>query len=117
MTQQKKQPYIDIKMDVNNLYREEIFTDVKVGAIRRLSPIKADGSDDDNREVLFMGNTQLLSPAGQPVPIQCVIKAKTLEEAIEKFPEAVNQTVTQIMDEARKQQAKEESSPIITPGK
>ena len=115
MTQHQQQPHIDIKMDVNNLYREETFTDGKVGAIRRLSPIKADGSDDGSREVLFMGNTQLLSPEGQPVPIQCLIEAKTLEEAIEKFPEAVNLMVARIVDEARKQEAKGGQSPIITP--
>lgn len=115
MVQTEQQPYIDIKMDMNNLYREEIFTDGKVGAIRRMLPVKSDGTDDAGRNILFMGNTQLISPSGQPVPIQCAIEARTLEEAIDKFPEAVNQTVSQIMAEAKKRQAKEESS-IIQPG-
>ncbi len=114
MTQAKQQPYIDIKMDPDNLYIEEVFTDSKVGAIRRMRPVKLDGSEDKTREVLFMGNTQLISPAGQPVPIQCPIEAKTLEEAISKFTEAVNQAVAEIMAKAQETQAQEKSS-IITP--
>ena len=102
-------------MDPNNLYREEIFTDGKVGAIRRMRPVRLDGADDEGRDILYMGNTQLISPSGQPVPIQCPIEAKTLEEAIDKFPEAVNQTVSRIMAEAKERQEKGEPS-IIQPG-
>ncbi len=123
MTQTQQQPYIDIKMNPDNLYREEVFTDSKVGAIRRMRPVYLDGSEDKTREVLFMGNTQLISPTGQPVPIQCPIEAKSLEEAIEKFSEAVNQTVAEIMtkaQEAHERQAQEkpaqEESSIIMPG-
>jgi hypothetical protein len=117
MTETEKQPYINIRMDPNNLYREETFTDGKVGAIRRMLPVKLDGTDDESRDILFMGNTQLISPSGQPVPIQCAIEAKTLGEAIDKFPDAVNQTVSQIMAEAKQRQEKEgEGSAIIQPG-
>ena len=115
MPQTEQKPYVNIKMDPNNLYREETFTDGKVGAIRRMLPVKLDGTDDGSRDIVFMGNTQLVSPSGQPVPIQCPIEAKTLEEAINKFPEAVNQTVSHIMAEAKKSQEKEKS-PIIQPG-
>lgn len=115
MTQTEQHPYVNIKMDPNNLYKEEIFTDGKVGAIRRMFPVKLDGTVDDSRDIVFMGNTQLVSPSGQPVPIQCPIEAKTLEEAIDKFPAAVNRTISQIMAEAKQRQAKEES-PIIRPG-
>ena len=31
-------PQTEIKMDVNNLYREETFTDNAVGTLRRLTP-------------------------------------------------------------------------------
>ena len=34
----------DLKMDAANLYREEIFTDRKVGTPRVMTPVKADSS-------------------------------------------------------------------------
>ena len=36
----------EIKLDATQLYREEIFTDRKAGTLRRLVPVKTDGSDD-----------------------------------------------------------------------
>ena len=40
-------------MDPDNLFREENFTDQKMGAIRKLIPVKADGSEDGERKVMF----------------------------------------------------------------
>ena len=34
----------DIQLDAGNLYREENITDLKVGSIRILTPIKEDGT-------------------------------------------------------------------------
>ncbi len=48
-------PFGEIKVDRSNLYREESFTDLKVATIRRLSPIKEDGSPDSERPPLFTG--------------------------------------------------------------
>ena len=104
----------EVAVEVENLYREETFTDLRVAGIRRLTPVNTDGSPDSSREVLFIGETQLLSPRG-PLPIQCPIEAKNLEEAIEKFPEAVNRAVEAIIDEARELQ-RQESSRIVVPG-
>jgi len=42
-------------MDATELYREDTFTDRKVGTIRRLTPVTADGSDDAARPVLYVG--------------------------------------------------------------
>lgn len=115
MSDSEQKNFVDIKMDEANLYREEVFTDGRVGAIRRLTPIKADGSADKGRDILFMGNTQLISPAGQPVPIQCPIEASTLAEAVSGFTGAVNLALEKIMRDAMERQGKQESS-IITPG-
>lgn len=106
---------IDLKLHAGNLYREESFTDLKVGAIRRLTPVTADGSPDESRDPIFMGQTQLMSPNG-PLPVSCMIEAKSLPEAMEKFPEAVNQEVEKIVAMAQKSQEKE-SSRIIVPGR
>lgn len=114
-------PQIDFSIDKNNLYREESLTDLKVGAIRSLTPIKSDGTSDEGRETIFIGNTQLMSPQG-PVPIQARLTGKTLDEAIENFPEAMKQAMEQMIEEAKKMQAEQqraqaqEESRIIMPG-
>lgn len=104
----------ELVFDKNNLYKEKTYTDLKTGSIKQLIPVKADGSKDDSRTPMFMGQTQMMSPSG-PLPIQCMIEANTFEEAIEKFPEAVNATVDRIIEEARKLR-QEEASRIVVPG-
>ena len=105
---------IDLNLDKNNLYQEESFTDLKTGAIRRMVPIKEDGSGDENRAPIFMGQTQLMSPNG-PLPVSCMLEASTLFEAIEKFPSAVKKEVDRIVEMAQKAQQKDDSR-IIVPG-
>jgi len=92
---------INLNVDRNNLYREDSVTDVKVAAIRRLTPIKADGSDDDSRDPIFMGQTQLMSPSG-PLLLQSLLEARTLEEAMDKFPAAMQKEVEKAMAQAEK---------------
>ncbi|UCD88767.1 MAG: cytoplasmic protein [Desulfobacterales bacterium] len=92
---------INLKLDGNNLYREESFTDLKVGAIRKLTPVTADGSLDENRDPIFMAHTQLMSPDG-PFPVSCLINSKTLPEAVEKFPDEMSREVKKMMDAAQK---------------
>jgi len=106
----------DIHIDPNNLYREDAFTDLTYVTIRRLTPVKIDGSVDDSRETIFTGMTQLMSPNG-PVPIQCIIEgAKTLGEAAEKLPEAIEKAVHEMIAEAKEIQ-REEASRIVVPGR
>ena len=105
----------EIAVDATNLYREEIFTDLKVATIRRLAPILPDGSDDPARPVIFVGQTTLMSQAG-PVPVQCPIEAVSLEEAMNGFPAAVNQAVERMVEEAREMQ-RQEASRIVVPGR
>lgn len=106
---------IDLKLDENNLYKEESFTDLKTGAVRRLTPVKEDGTRDESREPIFMAQTQLMSPNG-PLPVSCMIEGVvTLSEAVGKFPGVVKKEVEKIIELAQKAQ-KEESSRIIVPG-
>ena len=107
-------PLGDIAVDQNNLYREETFTDLKVASIRRLTPIKPDGSDDFTRPAIFVGETTLMSSRG-PLPINCPIEAANLSEALEAFPVAVQAAVERLMEEAREIQ-RQESSRIVVPG-
>jgi len=87
----------DVRLDPAAMYREEIFTDRRAGTIRRLTPVTLDGATDASREVLFSGQTQLLTPAGV-LPLVFEIEAKTLEEALQKFPDGVKVALEQAID-------------------
>ena len=102
-----------IQMDQDNLYHEETFTDMKAGWIRRLTPVNRDGARDKRRESLFIGQTQLVTPEG-PIPIQCQIPAKSLPDAIKKFPEFMEMTMKQMVEQAMEMQ-RQAGSRIITP--
>ena len=97
------QQAIDFTVDRNNLYREESFTDVKVAAIRRLTPVKPDGTVDESRDSLFMAQTQLMSPSG-PVVLQCILDAGNLEQAMERFPVAMQKEMDRIAAEQEKKE-------------
>lgn len=103
----------EIKLDANTLYREELITDRRAGTLRRLIPIKIDGSTDSTRAVLFSGQTQLLTPGGV-LPLGFDIEAATLEEALQKFPDAVKQALDEAIEEAREMR-REAASRIVVP--
>ncbi len=98
---------LDPQMDASSMYLEEMFTDRKVGAIRRLTPVKSDGSVDTARPVLFIGQAEIMTNMG-PVPINFEIEGTSLDQAIAGFSDAaavaVERTVQQIQ-ELRRQQA------------
>ena len=105
---------LDLKLDGSNLYKEESFTDMKTGAVRRMTPVKSDGSPDETRDAIFIAQTQLMSPEG-PLPVSAMLEVKTLAEAVEAFPAAVSKEVDRIVEIAQK--AKQENdSRIIVPG-
>jgi hypothetical protein len=105
----------EIKVDPTKLYLEEIFTDRRIGTIRRLTPVKKDGTPDPARPVVYMGETQIMTPAGS-LPIGFEIPAASLEEAAEQFgplaKEAIERTVHELQ-ELRRQAA---SSIVIPQG-
>ncbi len=107
-------PLAELNVDLENLYREETFTDLKIASIRRLTPVTRDGADDPSRPTLFVGETTLMSARG-PLPINCPIEAKSLTEAFESFPQAVQEAVERLMEEARELQ-RQEASRIVVPG-
>lgn len=112
-------PEIDFTVDSNNLYKEESITDFKVASIRKLVPIKLDGSEDTSRKTVFYGHTQLMSPQG-PVPIQAPLEADSLEEAITIFPKSMKIAMDQLLEKYQKmqdQQEQKEESRIIMPGR
>jgi len=103
----------EVELDPKSLYREDVFTDRRAGSIRRLTPVTADGAVDPSRAVLFSGQTQLLTPAGV-LPLGFEIEARTLEEALKRFPEGVKAALEQAIDEARELR-REAASRIVVP--
>ncbi len=103
-----------IRINQNNLYREEIFSDLMVGSIHQMIPVKPNAEPDKQRKVMFIGNTQLITPQA-PLPVRFPIEAKNLQQAIDKFPESLEAFVKKMVEEAKELQRKEESH-IIMPG-
>ncbi len=99
-------------MDATQIYREEIFTDRKVGTIRVLSPVTASGAPDAARPVLYVGQAQIMTPMGA-VPISFELEAAGLSEAIDKFGDAAEQAVQQTMRELQEIRREQASSLVI----
>ena len=100
---------VDFTVDKDSLYREEAITDHKVASIRRLVPIKADGSEDPDREPIFYGNSQLMTQEG-PLPLQAKLEAKTFEEAMQEFPSAMKKSLEETIEHIQKMQQQQQQS-------
>jgi hypothetical protein len=103
----------DPSIDPATLYLEEVFTDRRVGTIRRMTPVKGDGTRDPAREITYVGETQVMSTVGA-LPIVFEIDATSLEDAATKFgplaKDAIEKTVRELQD-LRRQAA----SSIVVP--
>lgn len=104
----------EIKIDADHMYREESFSDLKVGSIRRLVPVTAEGEDDSSREVIFEGSASLMTPAGS-LPLSFELEADNLSTAIDQFPDAVNVAAEKAIDELKEMQ-RQQSQQIQVPG-
>ncbi len=104
----------EIKLDVDNLYREETFTDQRVGTIRRMTPITKDGEDDASRSVQYIGQAQMMTPAG-PLPLTFELEADNLADALEKFTDGANQALEDTMRELQEMR-RQQASQIVVPG-
>ena len=110
---------IDFTLDSQSLYLEENLTDLKVGSIRRLVPVHADGSRDPSRTEMFVGTTQMMTNEG-PLPVQAQLMANNLQEALQVFPVAMRQATAEMLQELEQLQQRmkaEQDSRIIVPGR
>ncbi len=103
----------DLKMDAASLYKEEVYTDRKIGTIRVMTPVTTLGAPDSSRPVIYVGETQLLTSGGL-LPLAFQIEAVTLAEAVEKFAAGANEAVERTRREIERLH-REASSSIITP--
>src|SRR3990167_3747531 len=88
----------EVSMSTNELYLEEVFTDQRVGTIRRMTPVTAEGTPDSSRPVLYLGSAQMMTPAG-PLPLHFDIEASSLKDAVEKFGKGVEKAMEDTMKE------------------
>ena len=101
-------------MEATSLYREEIYTDRKVGTLRVLLPVKADGTPDTLRRTVYQGEAQLMTNMG-PLPISFDIDAPTLADAIERYPEATKAGIERAMREIQEMRRQASSSIVVPP--
>jgi hypothetical protein len=104
----------EIKMDVSNLYREEVFTDNAVGTLRRMTPVTTAGEPDTTRSEQYIGSTQVLTTAG-PLPLSFEIPAESLAEAAAAFGDGAREAFERTMEELKEMQRQQASS-IVVPG-
>ena len=105
----------DATMDAASLYREEIYTDRKVGTLRVLVPVKDDGSEDASRPTVYQGEAQLMTNVG-PLPISFDIEAATLSEAVARYADATKAGVERAMRELQELRRQASSSIVIPQG-
>lgn len=103
----------DPRFDTTNLYREELYTDRRVGTVRTLVPVTADGAADPGRPTLYVGKIQVMTPMGA-LPISFEIPAATLAESLEKFPAVARTAMDETMQELQ-QMRREAASSIVIP--
>ena len=102
------------KMDVNDLYREDMYSDRKVGTIRVLTPVKPDGTPDPARATSYVGQAQIMTPAGA-LPLSFEIDARTLAEACEGFADGARVAFEETMRELQEMRRQAASS-LVLPG-
>lgn len=102
----------DPKMDSAALYREDVYTDQRVGTIRRMTPVKADGADDPSRPVLFVGQATVMTPMGS-LPLSFELDAKSLTEAVAGFGPAAQQAIEEAARELQEMRRQAASSIVI----
>jgi len=103
----------EIVMDTGQLCREDVFTDNRVGTIRRLTPVTSKGEVDDSRPVVYVGSTQVLTPAGA-LPLSFELPGDSLAAAIDGFGDAAKRAVEQTMEELKELQ-RQAASQIVVP--
>ena len=102
-------------MSIEELYREETYTDRRIGSIRVLTPITPDGQTDADRPVLYQGHTQLMTAMGA-LPLNFDIEAETLAQAVDLFQDAANAAVEATMKELQELRREAASSIIVPEG-
>lgn len=103
----------EARFDAASLYREDSYTDRRVGQIRVLTPVKPDGTPDTARSTLFIGQISVMTPMGT-LPISFEIDAPDLAQALERFGDGAKVAMEETMRELQ-QLRREAASQIVIP--
>jgi hypothetical protein len=106
---------IEPDMNPQDLWLEEIFTDRRVGTIRRMTPVDGNGARDAGREVLYIGETQVMSQLGA-LPINFVLEAKSLADAAKQFGPAAKLAIERTVKELQELRRQQASSIVVPQG-
>lgn len=102
----------DPKMNSQDLYREDVYSDRRVGTIRVMTPVKSDGTPDPSRATSYVGQAQIMTPAGA-LPLSFEIEARTLTEACEGFAAGAKVAFEETMQELQEMRRQQASSIVI----
>jgi hypothetical protein len=102
----------EARMDAQGLYREDVFTDQRVGTIRRLTPVTPDGADDPSRPVQYIGQASVMTPMGS-LPLSFELDGRTLSEAVAAFGAAAQRAVEEAAREIQEMRRQAASSIVI----
>ncbi len=106
---------VEPEMNPKDLWLEEIFTDRRVGTIRRMTPVDGNGARDPAREVTYVGETQVMTQVGA-LPINFVLEGKTLEDAAKGFGAAAKAAIERAVRELQELRRQQASSIVVPRG-
>jgi hypothetical protein len=106
---------MNLTMDPASVYREDVYTDRKVGTIRCLTPVKSDGSPDAGRKAFYVGEAQILTPMGA-IPVSFEIAGASLDEAIANYAAAAKEGVERTVKEIQEIRRQAASGIVIPQG-
>jgi hypothetical protein len=115
MATRQEERMIEPDMNPKDLWLEEIFTDRRVGTIRRMTPVDGQGKPDAGREVQYVGETQVMSQMGT-LPINFILEAKSLEEAAQQFGPAAKAAIERAVKELQELRRQAASSIVVPQG-
>jgi len=103
------------EMNAADLWLEEVYTDRRVGTIRKMTPVDGNGAPDASRKVTWVGETQVMSTVGA-LPINFQIEAASLADAAKQFGPAAKAAIERTMRELQEMRRQQASSIVIPQG-
>jgi len=115
MAERNDERMLEAKMDSAALFREEVYTDRRIGTIRALNPVKPDGSPDAARHTLYIGEAQIYTNMGA-LPLSFEIDAESLEQAVKNYAPAAKEAIEKAVREIEEVRRQAASSIVIPRG-
>ena len=115
MPERNDERMLEAKMDPASLFREEVYTDRRIGTIRVLIPVKSDGSRDAKRSTVYIGEAQIFTNMGA-LPLSFEIDAKSLDQAVTNYAPAAKEAIEKAVREIEEVRRQAASSIVIPRG-